>query len=94
MTRRWLTWRRRPAPAGLSCREVVELVTDYLEDALPAGERARFEAHIAACEHCTAYLDQLRVTIGVVGTLEPEALSPDMERELLEAFRHWKDGRA
>src|SRR4051812_45684181 len=50
-------------PVGLTCRELVELVTDYLEDALGAGDRARFEAHLRACEGCSAYLGQMRSTI-------------------------------
>ena len=93
MSRRWLPRRRRGSAndaGGLTCRELVELVTDYLEGALPEPERARFEAHIAACEHCTAYLEQMRDTIRVVGAIEPDALQPDMERELLAAFRTWK----
>jgi anti-sigma factor RsiW len=93
MSRRWLPWRRRGSAndaGGLTCRELVELVTDYLEGALPESERARFEVHIAACEHCTAYLQQMRDTIRVVGAIEPGALEPEMERDLLAAFRNWK----
>jgi anti-sigma factor RsiW len=92
MTRRWTFWRRRPTatPSGLSCRELVELVTDYFEGALDEGDRARFEAHIAGCDDCTTYIEQMRTTITVVGRLEPEALSDDMERDLLAAFRDWK----
>ncbi len=92
--RRWLPWRRRPAasPPGLACRELVELVTEYLEGGLDAGDRARFEAHIAACEHCSAYLAQMRVTLRVVGHLDPDELEPEVERELLDAFREWKAG--
>jgi anti-sigma factor RsiW len=93
MSRRWLPWRRRGSAndaGGLTCRELVELVTDYLEGALPESERARFEAHIAGCDHCTAYLAQMRETIRVVGAIEPGALEPDIERELLAAFRTWK----
>jgi anti-sigma factor RsiW len=96
-TRRWLPWRRRPSasPAGgLACRELVELVTDYLEDGLDARDRARFEAHIAACEHCSAYLEQMRVTLRVVGHIAPDGLEPEVERELLDAFREWKAGGA
>src|SRR4051794_34151867 len=96
MSRRWLPWRRRPAagpPGGLACRELVELVTEYLDGALSDADRARFEAHIDACEHCTAYLEQIRDTIRITGGLTPEALAPDMERELLAAFRDWKDER-
>jgi anti-sigma factor RsiW len=91
MTRTWLPWRRRTAqPSGLTCRELVELVTDYLDGALDAGERARFEAHLGACTHCTAYVEQFRLTIAVAGTVEPEALPPAAERALLDAFRDWK----
>ena len=93
MSRRWLPWRRRGPDheaGGLTCRELVELVTDYLEGALPASERARFELHIAPCDHCTAYLEQMRDTIRVVGALAPAAPAPEMERDLLAAFREWK----
>ena len=74
----------------LSCQELVELVTAYLEDALPDEERARFEEHLAACGNCQLYLEQMRATIELVGQLSPDALSPQAERELLEAFRTWK----
>ena len=74
----------------LSCRELVELVTDYLEGALPAPERTRFDDHIAGCEHCTAYLEQMRTTIELAGRLEPEHVSPEAEAALLGAFRDWK----
>ncbi|MCW2985055.1 MAG: anti-sigma factor [Conexibacter sp.] len=93
--RRWIPFWRRPAaspPGGLACRELVELVTEYLEDGLGAADRARFEAHIAACEHCSAYLEQMRLTLTVVGHIEPEALDPHVEQELLDAFRDWKAG--
>jgi anti-sigma factor RsiW len=95
MTRRWTFWRRdrdADAPHGLSCREFVELVTDYLEGALSAADRDRFEAHLAHCDHCTAYIEQLRLTIRVTGEIPPEAMSDEMERELLAAFRDWKAG--
>lgn len=89
-------FRRRRAeaspPGGLPCRELVELVTDYLEDGLSAEDRARFEAHIAACDHCGAYLEQMRVTLRVVGHIDPDGLEPEVERELLDAFREWKAG--
>jgi anti-sigma factor RsiW len=78
------------AVAKLSCQELVELVTDYLEGALSAGDRARFEAHIEACDGCTRYLAQIRVTIELTGRLAPEQLDPAAEAALLEAFRDWK----
>jgi anti-sigma factor RsiW len=74
----------------MPCVELVELVTDYLEGALGAGDRRRFEAHLGQCEGCRAYVDQLRRTIGAVGHLAPEALPDAMRAELLEAFRGWR----
>jgi anti-sigma factor RsiW len=71
---------------------MVELITDYLEGALDDGDRTRFEAHLSACDGCQAYLDQMRMTVAVVGRLEPEDLPESMERELLAAFREWRDG--
>jgi anti-sigma factor RsiW len=76
----------------LSCRELVELVTDYLDDALPAAEQAQFEAHIAGCDGCRGYLEQIRVTIALTGRLVPEQLDPAAEATLLDAFRDWKRG--
>jgi anti-sigma factor RsiW len=74
----------------LSCQELVELVTDYLEGALPDEERARFEAHVGPCSGCAEYLEQLRTTIALAGRLEPESLSPQAEEVLLRAFRGWR----
>jgi len=76
----------------LSCQEFVELVTDYLEGALSAEETARFDDHIGRCTGCAAYLEQIRQTIALAGRLTPESLSPEAERELLEAFRGWRSG--
>jgi anti-sigma factor RsiW len=76
----------------LSCKELVELVTEYLEGALPPNERLRFEQHVQACEGCSAHLGQMRRTIELLGQLSEEALSPAAERELLAAFRTWKTG--
>jgi anti-sigma factor RsiW len=74
----------------LSCQELVELVTDYLEGALPAELHERFDEHIAHCKGCQAYLAQMRATVRVTGTLTPESLSPAAESTLLEAFRGWR----
>ena len=73
----------------LSCQELVELVTEYLEGALPPAERARFEAHIEPCDGCRAYLQQIRTTIELTGQLTPEQLEPAAEAALLGAFREW-----
>jgi anti-sigma factor RsiW len=74
----------------LSCRELVELVTDYLEGTLPADERDRFEEHIAGCSGCNTYLEQMRQTIEALGHLPEDGLTPAAERALLEAFRGWR----
>ena len=74
----------------LSCQELVELVTDYLEGALSAEETARFEEHIGRCAGCAAYLEQIRQTIALAGRLTPESLPPEAERVLLDAFRGWR----
>ena len=76
----------------ITCRELVELVTDYLEDAVPAAERARFDAHLVDCEHCTEYLAQMRTTIAVLGRLPTESLPDPARDRLLAAFRDWKRG--
>jgi anti-sigma factor RsiW len=78
----------------LVCRQAVELVTDYLEGALSRGERRRFEAHLAACPHCTEYLRQMRATISVAGTLEPDDLTPEMQDEFIDLYRRWQSDRA
>ena len=74
----------------LSCQELVELVTDYLEGALDERHVQAFERHLAGCDGCTAYLEQFRVTIRLTGTLTPDDLSPDAETALLQAFRDWR----
>jgi anti-sigma factor RsiW len=74
---------------ALSCQELVELVTDYLEGALSASDLRVFEAHLAVCPHCGEYLEQLRETIRRTGTLTPEDLSPHVELALMQAFRTW-----
>jgi anti-sigma factor RsiW len=82
--------RRRGGDAGLSCREMVELVTDYLEGALSPVDRARFDAHIARCEGCTMYLRQMREMLDLLGELTTDSISPQAETELLATFRDWK----
>ena len=74
----------------LSCQELVELVTDYFEGALSEEERLRFDNHIGCCDGCTVYLEQMRVTVSLLGHLPRAALSPKAEAELLEAFRGWR----
>ena len=74
----------------LPCRELVELVTEYLEERLSPDDRARFDAHLAACEACRAFLEQFRQTIRALGRLPEEALSVAARATLLAAFRGWQ----
>jgi anti-sigma factor RsiW len=74
----------------MACRELVELVTDYLEGRLPAADRERFDAHIAGCDACTAYLDQMRHTLTALGHIPEESISVEARQELLVAFRDWR----
>jgi predicted anti-sigma-YlaC factor YlaD len=77
---------------ALSCREMVELVTDYLEGALSEVERARFDAHIGGCDGCTAYLEQMRTTVRLTGRLTREQIPAESLEALLGAFRGWRSG--
>jgi anti-sigma factor RsiW len=75
----------------MSCRELVEVVTDYLEGKLPERDRVRLEAHLAECPYCEEYIAQMRETIEALGELpRAESLDARTERELLEAFRGWR----
>jgi anti-sigma factor RsiW len=78
----------------MPCQELVEVVTDYLEDALPESDRRRFEAHLDECDACREYLAQMRQTIAVVGRLGPDDLPDETRHGLLEAFRDWRAASA
>jgi anti-sigma factor RsiW len=77
-------------PAGLSCQQVVELVTDYLEGRMSRSDRRRFEKHLSACDGCTAYVEQMRLTLRALGKLEERDISKRAKDELMDAFRDWK----
>lgn len=94
---------RRPLAEGLplvgnqltpsekfTCRDLLALVTEYLEEGLSASERDRFERHLHGCEGCQYYLDQMRQTVKALGRLPAESLTPEARRTLLRAFREWK----
>jgi anti-sigma factor RsiW len=81
------------APGELSCKQVVELVNDYLEEALPLAERTEFELHLAYCEGCAEYLRQLRQLGRAAARLREEDVPEKTRNELLDAFRAWKAGR-
>jgi anti-sigma factor RsiW len=74
------------APEDITCREIVEIVTDYLEGALPPEQREAFELHLSYCDGCVNYLDQMRETIRITGELREESLPPELQAELLRAF--------
>jgi len=81
-------------PSELACRELVQLVTDYLEGVLPAAERDRFEQHIASCRGCAVYLRQMRELVRVSGRLPAGSTRPEPPPELLRVFGAWKAERA
>ena len=74
----------------MTCREVVQLLTGYLEGALSAADRARVEEHLAGCDGCTAFLAQLRTAGWVVAGLAAEEIPAVLKAELLRAFRDWR----
>jgi anti-sigma factor RsiW len=73
----------------LTCAEIVELVTEYLEGTLSELDQARFEEHIALCPMCQVHLEQLRVTIRELGRLGEQDIDPEILAELRERFRDW-----
>jgi anti-sigma factor RsiW len=75
----------------LSCQEIVELVTDYIEGVMPSEERRRFEHHLTYCPGCVTYVEQIRETIRLTGeTPREETLSPALREGLLTQFRDWQ----
>jgi hypothetical protein len=80
-------------PDELACREMVRLVTEYLEGALSLEDRTRFEQHLVFCKGCTAYVRQMREMLRIAGRIEAAALPHDVQRDLVEAFRAWKGAK-
>lgn len=78
----------------MSCKELVELVTDYLEGVLPGDDRARFEDHLNQCPGCETYLDQMRSVIRTLGQLTEDSIPAAAKETLQEAFRDWKRTRS
>jgi anti-sigma factor RsiW len=77
--------------AALRCRDLVELITDYLEGALPAPTRAQFDAHLRECEHCCAYVADMAVLVEQIGSLRESSPSPIDHDELLTLFHTWRE---
>jgi anti-sigma factor RsiW len=87
---RW--WRRRRTPTVV-CRDWVELVTDYLEGTLDASLVSAAEAHLAECDPCRDYLEQMRLTVEGLRGVPAESLSGTARADLLVAFRTWSAER-
>ena len=81
---------RRRRDREIVCRQAVELMSDYVEGALPERDRARLEAHLAGCPHCTEYLAQIRDVVAAAGRVEPEDLPPEALDELVSLYRRWR----
>ena len=81
------------AQEEMSCKELVELVTDYLEGVLPSEDRARFEEHLGQCPGCEVYLEQMRQTIRTLGKLNEDSITSPARETLLQTFRNWKQTR-
>ncbi|MBI4584613.1 MAG: zf-HC2 domain-containing protein [Planctomycetes bacterium] len=74
----------------ITCRDLTELVTDYLEGRLSLLERIKFQFHLGMCSHCRAYIRQMKQTIQMLGKLPEEPIPPDIREELLRRFQNWK----
>jgi predicted anti-sigma-YlaC factor YlaD len=83
-----------PEATDLTCRELVELVTDYLEGALSQRDRLDFERHLVWCSWCRDYLDQMRMSIELTGRSAQEEPPSPLREQLLDAFRDWKSTRS
>lgn len=76
---------------SMRCRYIVQLLTDYLEDALSSPAHNRVADHLAECDACSAFLDQMRAIIRATGTVDDDHLSPSTRQALLTQFRDWYD---
>jgi len=75
----------------MDCNELVEVITSYLEGDLPAADRERFDGHLKECPYCVIYLEQMRATLGALGEIPLESVSPAALNALVTAFRSWKN---
>jgi predicted anti-sigma-YlaC factor YlaD len=74
----------------LTCAQLVEVITDYLEGALAPGDVERVEEHLVFCDGCTTYLEQMRATVAMAGRLRAEDIPPELQERLLGTFREWR----
>jgi len=75
----------------MTCKELVEVVSDYLDGTLPPDDRRLLEEHLEECPYCAEYIDQMRQTIEALGGLREDSIAPETRDELLGAFRGWRD---
>jgi anti-sigma factor RsiW len=76
--------------ADLACRDAVELATDYLEGALSWRKRRSYERHLRSCPNCSAHFAQIRAMVAALGKVEPEALPPSAQADLMDVFRRYR----
>jgi predicted anti-sigma-YlaC factor YlaD len=74
----------------VTCSEIVELVTEYLEGSLSPEDATLVEQHLNFCDGCVTYVDQMRATVAVVGMVRVDDVPPQTRDRLLAAFRHWR----
>jgi anti-sigma factor RsiW len=74
----------------LSCQQVVELITDYLEHTLLPEVRERLEAHVTECPGCESYIEQMQLTIDMLHQIARESVFSATKQELLQLFHDWK----
>jgi len=77
----------------LSCQQITEIITDYLEGRMSFADRIRFQMHVGMCKHCRAYLRQMKATIGSLGQLPDEPIPADVRDEMRKRFAAWNDAR-
>jgi anti-sigma factor RsiW len=82
----------QPSADGLACAEAVEIITDYLEGALPAAQARRLELHLASCPGCTEYMEQMRALAGSLGGLTEGSIPAEMRDRLIDCFRGLRNG--
>ncbi len=76
----------------LACQQAIEMITDYLEGALSRRDRRNLENNLRSCPNCTAYLEQIKLTIEMTGSIAPDDLSPEAQTDLTELYRRWRSG--
>jgi predicted anti-sigma-YlaC factor YlaD len=74
----------------LTCQQVTEVCTDYLEKRMSFGQRLSFQLHLGMCGNCRVYMRQMRATIETLGRLDDQPMPAAVQQELLARFRDWK----